>query len=69
MTTGNTLTRLVARRDIVGRDWTFYKGQYLGGKRDGPEGTWSVWPRRAPTAFLVCVPDELVRKLKPKAAA
>jgi hypothetical protein len=57
------LVRLAARRDIVGPEWTFYKGQRLVGKRDGP-GRWAVWPRRDPLAFLVGVPDELVRELR-----
>lgn len=56
------IRRLVARRDIVGPEWTFQKGRHLVGKRDGP-GRWAVWPRRDPLAFLVGVPDELVREL------
>ena len=54
--------RVVARRDIVGPEWTFYRGQKLIGQRDGP-GRWAVWPRRDPLAYLVGVPDELVREL------
>jgi hypothetical protein len=58
------LRRLIARRDIVGPEWTFAKGRHLVGKRDGP-GRWAVWPRRDPCAFLIGVPDELVREIVP----
>lgn len=51
--------RLVARRDIEGPEWTFRRGQRLLGERH-PSG-WHVWPRRDRGAYLVCVPDELVR--------
>jgi hypothetical protein len=61
------LIRLIARRDIHGPEWTFAKGRHLVGKRDGP-GRWAVWPRRDPLAFLVGVPDELVREIKDKRA-
>ena len=57
------LVRLVARRNIVGPEWTFSKGQRLVGQRDGP-GRWAVWPRRDPLAFLVGVPDDFVRELR-----
>ena len=58
----STVVRLIARRDIVGPEWTFPRGQRLLGQRDGP-GRWAVWPRRDPLAFLVAVPDDFVREL------
>lgn len=59
------VVRLIARRDIVGREWAFAKGRHLLGRPDG-QGQWTVWPRRDPQAYLVCVPDELVRELLPE---
>ena len=65
MTYGNSpLVKLIARRDIVGREWTFYRGQHLVGQRDGTG--WAVWPRRDPLSYLVGIPDELVRIAKPR---
>lgn len=54
--------RLLAKQDIVGRLWTFPKGKRLVGKRG--EHCWSVWPRNQPDAFIVGVPDDLVRVLE-----
>jgi hypothetical protein len=58
-----TVRRLVARRDIVGPEWTFAKGRHLLGRREA--SGWAVWPRRDPTAYIVCVPDDLVREIVP----
>jgi hypothetical protein len=57
----SAVVRLIARRDIVGREWTFARGRHLLGRREA--SGWAVWPRRDPTSYIVCVPDELVREL------
>jgi hypothetical protein len=64
MTVEYEFVPLIARRDIDGREWTFAKGRHLVGKR-GAGGTWTVWPRRDPLAYLIGVPDELVREIVP----
>ena len=53
--------RVVARRDIVGREWTFPRGRRLLGRRDA--SGWTVWPRPAPDAYICCVHDDFVRDL------
>ena len=54
----NTTVRVRARRDIVGREWTFHRGRRLLGRRE--VSGWVVWPRRDPLAYLICVPDDFV---------
>lgn len=56
---GPQVRRLVARRDIAGAAWTFAKGRHLLGMKDA--GSWTVWPRRDPTAYIIGVPDDMVR--------
>jgi hypothetical protein len=53
--------RVVARRDIVGREWIFPRGRRLLGRREA--SGWTVWPRPAPDAYICCVPDAFVREL------
>jgi len=56
--------KLVARKTIRGREWSFRRGQLLVGRKM-PDGTWTVWPPGRYDGFLVGVPRFYLRRLKP----
>ena len=56
--------KLIARREIVGSEWSFRRGMILVGYRE-KEGTWRVWPPGQFDGNLCCVPRWYVRRLRP----
>lgn len=60
--TGDDGIKLIATKNIIGPEWTFYKGQRLRGVR-GKDKTWRIWPMGKRYAFIIGVPSGYVKHI------